>query len=95
MKKALYMILLIAGFVVSFGLPALATTATGRAYFLIVAAVWVSVMVLLLAKLKKTPGVERMRKPKAAIALCMLLPPCGRHCRIHLFCVHGQPVTSV
>ena len=74
MKKALYMILLIAEFVVGFGLLALATTATGWAYFLIVAAVWVAVMVLLLAKLKKTPGVEGKRKPKVAIALCMLLP---------------------
>ena len=74
MKKALYMILLIAEFVAGFGLLALATTATGWTYFVIVAAVWAAVMVWLCAKVKKVTSEKGKRKSKVAIALCMLFP---------------------
>ena len=75
MKKALYMILLIAGFVVSFGLPALATIATGRAYFLIVAAVWVSVMVLLLANPRRGRNAQAQGRHRSVYAAPPLWPP--------------------
>ena len=74
MKKALYMLLLIAEFVVGFGFLALATVATGWAYFLIVAAVWAIAMVLLIAKRKNVVDEAGRRKTKIAIALFMLIP---------------------
>ena len=50
------MLLLIAEFVVGFGFLALATVATGWAYFLIVAAVWAIAMVLLIPLVASVVG---------------------------------------
>ena len=74
MKKALYMILLIAEFVVGFGWLVLTTALTGWTYFVIVAAVWAAVMIWLCAKVKKVTSEKGKRKSKVAIALCMLFP---------------------
>ena len=74
MKKALYIILLIAELVGGFGLFLLVTSVTGWVYFSIVTAVWAALMVLLLVNLKKTAYANSKRKIKVAIALVMLLP---------------------
>lgn len=74
MKKALYMILLIAEFVVGFGWLVLTTALTGWTYFVIVAAVWAAVMIWLCAKVKKVTSEKGKRKSKVAIALFMLFP---------------------
>ena len=74
MKKALYIILLVAEFLVSFALLTLTTGVTSWTYFVIITAVWAALMVLLLVKLKKTAHASGKRKIKVAIALVMLLP---------------------
>ena len=74
MKKALYIILLIAELVGGFYLLILATSVTGWVYFSAVTAVWAVLMVLVLVKLKKNGDASSKRKIKGAIALVMLLP---------------------
>lgn len=74
MKKILYIILLIAEFLVGFALLTLTTSVTGWIYFAIITAVWAVLMVSLLIKLKKIPPANEKRKIKISIALVMLLP---------------------
>jgi hypothetical protein len=74
MRKALYIILLVAEFLVSFVMLTLTTSVTSWTYFMIITAVWAALMVWLLVKLKKTAHAGSKRKIKAAIALVMLLP---------------------
>ena len=74
MKKALYMILLVAEFLVSFVLLTLTTSIMSWTYFVIITVVWAVLMVLLLVKLKKSARESSKRKIKVAIALAMLLP---------------------
>ena len=74
MKKALYTILLVAEFLVSFVLLTLSTSVTGWTYFAIITVVWAALVVLLLVKLKKSARESSKRKIKVAIALVMLLP---------------------
>jgi hypothetical protein len=74
MKKALYIILLVAEFLVGFALLTLTTSVTSWTYFLIVTVVWAALMALLLVKLKRTVHTGSKRKIQVAIALAMLLP---------------------
>ena len=75
MKKALYIILLIAEFVVGFGLLTLVCMgAMGLTYLLVAIAVWAFLMVLLLVKMKKAAGAAAKRKVKVMFALAMLVP---------------------
>ena len=74
MKKALYIILLIAELVGGFYLLILATSITGWVYFSAVTAVWAVLMVLMLVKLKKNGDASSKRKINGAIALVMMLP---------------------
>ena len=74
MKKALYIILLIAELVGGFCFLLLVTSVTGWVYFSIDTAVWAALMALLLVKLKKTGDASGKRKIKVAIVLVMLLP---------------------
>ena len=75
MKKALYIILLVAGLVAGVGfLTLIAGGAVGWTYFLIVTAVWGAVMVLMLVKLKKADDEKKKRAIKIAIPLVMLIP---------------------
>ena len=74
MKKILYIILLIAEFLVGFALLTLTTSVTGWIYFAIITAVWAVLMVSLLIKLKKIPPANEKHKIKISIALVMLLP---------------------
>ena len=74
MKTTLYIILLVAEFVVGFGLLTLVSGgAMGWTYFLIITAVWAALMALLLVKLKKTTDSDLKRKAKRNVALGMLL----------------------
>ena len=78
MKKALYIILLVVEFVVSFGLLTLVSGGVmGWGFFGIVTAVWVALMAWLLTRLKKAVGDSAKRKAKRNIALGMLLPLLG------------------
>ena len=78
MKKALYIILLVVEFVVSFGLLTLVSGGVmGWGFFGIVTAVWAALMAWLLTRLKKAVGDSAKRKAKRNIALGMLLPLLG------------------
>ena len=78
MKKALYIILLVVEFVVSFGLLTLVSGGVmGWGFFGIVTAVWVALMAWLLTRLKKAVGESAKRKAKRNIALGMLIPLLG------------------
>ena len=74
MKKALYIILVVAEFLVSFALLTLTTSVTSWTYFGMITAVWAALMVVLLVKLKKAVDESSKRRIKVAIALVMLLP---------------------
>ena len=74
MKKAIYIILLVAEFLVSFALLTLTTSVTSWTYFVIITAVWAALMARMLVNLKKAADESSKRKIKVAIALVMLLP---------------------
>ncbi len=74
MRKALYIILLVAEFLVSFVMLTLTTSVTSWTYFMIITAVWAALLVWSLVKLKKATSVGSKRKIKVAIVLVMLLP---------------------
>lgn len=74
MKKALYIILLLAELVSGFYFLFLATSVTGWVYFLLATAVWAALMALLLVKFKKAVDEKGKRKIKIWMALVMLLP---------------------
>ena len=77
MKKALYILLLVAELVGGFWFLVLATSVTGWGYFYLVTAVWAALTALLLVKQKKTCDASGKRRIKVAIALVMLLPAAG------------------
>ena len=74
MKKALYIILLVAEFLGGFAMLTLTTSVTGWTYFVMITAVWAALLAVLLVKLKKAAQADSKRKIKVAIALVMLLP---------------------
>ena len=77
MKKALYILLLVAELVGGFWFLVLATSVTGWGYFYLVTAVWAALTALLFVKQKKTCDASGKRRIKVAIALVMLLPAVG------------------
>ena len=77
MKKALYIILLLAELVGGFILLTLVSMgAMGLAFLLTVTAIWAVVTALVLVKLKKAEA-DSKRKLKVFLALAMLIPAVG------------------
>ena len=74
MKKALYIILLLAELVVGFLLMSLAWVNIGWIPCVITIAVWAALLVWQIVKLKKNTDAAKARKIKGNIALIMLIP---------------------
>ena len=74
MKKALYIILLLAELVIGFLLMSLAWSGIGWLPCVIVIAVWAVLLVWQIVTLKKNCDAEKMRKIMLNIALIMLIP---------------------